>query len=109
MQQDILEKVFNGWGGLLKEMCERGMITYDIGTAKRFVVCNNLTFVSTEEARVSIIKRYFKAFAPATLIDCATFTGLKKSVILKLIEEYNIPLKTIVCEGFEYSYINDIS
>jgi hypothetical protein len=108
MERDVLEKVFHGWGGLLKEMCDRGMIAYDIGTAKRFVVCNNIRFLSMEEARVTLIKRYFKTFAPATLDDCARFTGYKKREVQRIIKENNIPLKAILCEGVEYFYIEDI-
>jgi acyl-CoA synthetase (AMP-forming)/AMP-acid ligase II len=109
MEQDVLEKVFHGWGGLLKEMCDRGMIAYDIGTAKRFVVCKDIKFLGMEEARGTLIKRYFKAFAPATIDDCARFTGYKKREVLRLIEENSIPLKSITCEGIEYFYLNDIS
>ncbi len=109
MQPEVLEKVFHGWGGLLKEMCDRGMIAYDIGTAKRFVILDRPEHMSREKARACFIERYFKAFAPATLIDCASFTGYKKREILKLIEEYGIALKSIVCEGAEYFYLNDLS
>jgi hypothetical protein len=108
MEQDVLEKVFNGWGGLLQEMCFRGMIAYDIGTAKRFVICDNVKFFSKKEARATLIRRYFKAFGPATIEDCASFTHYSKTEILRLIEEYNIPLKSVICEGTEYFYIIDL-
>jgi hypothetical protein len=109
MQLDVLEKVFHGWGGLLKDMCSRGMIAYDIGTAKRFVACGNLAFTPTRQARAAIIKRYFEAFAPATFVDCATFTGYTKTEVRGLIEEFGIPLKSVLCEGIEYYYLNDLS
>lgn len=109
MRQEVLERVFDGWGGLLKEMCNRGMIAYDIGTAKRFVILDRPEFISMEKARACFVERYFKAFAPATLNDCASFTGYKKREILKLIEEYGIALKSIVCEGAEYFYLNGLS
>ena len=38
MAEDLLEKVFYGWGGLLKEMCDRGMLVYHSGMEKRFIL-----------------------------------------------------------------------
>lgn len=108
MEEELLKKVFNGWGGLLQEMCYRGMIAYDIGTAKRFVICNNVKFSSKKEARGTFIRRYFKAFGPASIEDCASFTHYSKGEIIRLIEEYNIPLKSIMCEGIEYFYIDEL-
>ena len=107
MQEDVVAKVFHGWGGLFKEMCARGMIAYDIGRAKRFVVCDNLSFLSKDEARASTIKRYFRAYAPATIADCAAFTGYKKREVLKLIEDHCIPLRSVMCEGVEYYGLDD--
>lgn len=109
MEEDIIEKVFYGWGGLLREMSDNGMIAYDIGTAKRFVICTNIKFIDRSEARAAFIKRYFNAFGPATIEDCAYFTGYSKREILRLIEEYSIQLKTVTCEGIEYYYIKDLS
>lgn len=109
MEEDILGKVFYGWGGLLKEMADNGMIAYDIGTAKRFVTCRDVEFIDRSKARAAFIKRYFNTFGPATLGDCAYFTNYSKREILGLIEEYNIQLKTITCEGIEYYYIKDLN
>lgn len=108
MEQDLLEKVFNGWGGLLQAMCYRGMIAYDIGTAKRFVICDNVKFVSQREARAAFIRKYFNSFGPASIEDCANFTHYSKGEIIRLIEEYNIPLRSVVCEGIEYFYIKEL-
>lgn len=109
MEEDLLGKVFHGWGGLIREMSDRGMIAYDIGTAKRFVICRNIKFIDREKARAVFIGRYFSAFGPATIEDCAHFTSYSKREILRLIEENNIELKTVTCDGIEYYYIKDLS
>lgn len=109
MEQGVFEKVFSGWGGLIREMCYRGMIAYDIGTAKRFVICENVKFSSQDDARAALILRYFKAFGPATIKDCTGFTFYTQKEIFRLIEKYNIPLKSVICEGNEYFYINELS
>lgn len=108
MQQEMLEQVFHGWGGLLKEMCDRGRIAYEIGTSKRFVICENVNWVEKDQARAYFIQKYFKYFAPATIEDCASFTGYKKREISELVHKYNIPLKSVLCEGVEYYYIGDL-
>ena len=32
MEPELLDKVFYGWGGLLRDMCARGLIAYAPGT-----------------------------------------------------------------------------
>lgn len=108
MEQEVLEKVFHGWGGLIREMCDRGMIAYHIGTAKRFVLCHDVQFSDQKSARMEVIKRYFKAFGPATATDCAAFTGYRKTDVIKLIEESGMQLKSVFCEGVEYFHLTDL-
>lgn len=109
MDQELLAKVFHGWGGLLKEMCDRGMIAYEIGTAKRFVACTDVRLSDRDEARAAIITRYFRSFGPATVVDCATFTGYKKREVLDIIQRFAIPLCTVNGEGIDYHYIGELS
>lgn len=109
MEEELVKSVFHGWGGLIREMCNRGMIAYDIGTAKQFVICNNVQFMDQDEARIRLLKKYFSAFSPATLIDCAAFMGYKKSELLRLIELAGMPLQRIISDGTEYFYLNDLS
>lgn len=109
MPPDLLAKVFHGWGGLLKEMSDRGLIAYDIGTEKRFILCRDLTFLDKDEARAILIGRYFKAYAPATLDDCARFTGYPKHEVRRLIELFSLPLKSVACEGVEYFYSGELA
>ena len=102
MDQDLLEKVFHGWGGLLKEMSARGMIAYDIGTDKRFVVCRDMEPMDQDEARTALIRRYFTSYGPATIADCATFTGFMLRETRRLIEQSGMPLESALCDGVEH-------
>jgi hypothetical protein len=55
-----------------------------------------------------LLRRYFKAFGPATMDDCAYFTGWKKREIQGVIEKYDIRLKSILCENREYLYTDSL-
>jgi hypothetical protein len=98
--------VFHGWGGLIYEMNRRGIIAYVPGTAKNFVLCGKVKWMDRDKARAGLLRRYFKAFGPATADDCAYFTGWKKRDILGVIEKYNIRLKSVRFGDREYFYSN---
>lgn len=108
MSQEVMDKVFHGWGGLVREMCDRGMIAYESGTAKRFLACRDLEFMDRDDARSILIQRYFRSFAPATVDDCARFTGYPKKEIRRLIVEKGIPLRSVIGEGVEYFHLDDL-
>ena len=105
--RDVLDIVFHGWGGLIREMCHRGLIAYQSGTAKRFVACDDFEPGDCESARAEILRRYFRHLGPATLDDCAAFTGFKKSEIAALLKRRPLPLESVVCDGVEYWYMGE--
>jgi hypothetical protein len=104
MSRDEEGKIFHGWGGLIYEMNRRGIIAYVPGTAKDFVLCGKVKWTDRDQARAVLLRRYFKAFGPATLDDCAYFTGWKKREILGVVENRNVRLKTVMCGNREYFY-----
>lgn len=108
MEEKILKKVFHGWGGLIREMCNRGMIAYDGGTAKRFVICDDIDYMEQDLARIILLKRYFSTFGPATIADCAAFTGYIQREVVRLLKKGEIPLQRLVYEGTEYFYLQDL-
>ncbi|MDR1651637.1 MAG: winged helix DNA-binding domain-containing protein [Synergistaceae bacterium] len=100
--REELDKVFNGWGGLLYEMNQRGMIAYHPGTAKNFLPCAGVERMDKESARAVLLRRYFRSFGPAALEDCAAFTGYKKREIAGIIERHKIALRSVRSRGTEY-------
>jgi hypothetical protein len=107
MESELLNKVFHGWGGLLRDMCVRGMIACTPGTKKRYVTCD-LELMDKQAARVEVIRRYFKAFGPASLTDCAYFTGIRKREIVELVEEAGLPLQSIFDNDCELFYLGEL-
>lgn len=107
MEQALLERVFHGWGGLLKEMSDRGLVAYRPGTQKRFVLPDKVVFWELETARLEILTRYFRAYGPATLQDCAAFTGYGMAETRRLFQKLSCPLEELACGGERYFYCRD--
>lgn len=107
MAPELLERVFHGWGGLISEMAHRGMIAYAPGTAKRFVACDGVRFTDRDKARATLLERYFRHLGPATMDDCAVFTGFGKKTVADILAKYPLPLESVACEGAKYWYIGE--
>jgi hypothetical protein len=108
MSQDEEQNVFHGWGGLIYEMNQRGMIAYVPGTAKDFVLCRGVEWTDRDKARAVLLRRYFKAFGPATMDDCAYFTGWKKREILDAAQKHDVRLNSVLCENREYFFAGSL-
>ena len=108
MSQEEERNVFHGWGGLIYEMNQRGMIAYVPGSAKNFVPCRDVEWMDKDKARAVLLRRYFKAFGPATVDDCAYFTGWKKREILYTIEKHDVRLNSTLCENREYFFADSL-
>lgn len=109
MAEDTVGQVFQGWGGLLKEMCDRGMIAYETGTSKRFAPLEPVPFMDRDEARAALIRCYFAAFGPAAMRDCAAFTGYGMREVRRLMEVAALPLREAACDGETYFHLNDLA
>lgn len=109
MSDWLLERVFNGWGGLLKEMCDRGMLVYEAGTAKRFsAVPEAPEWLPRDEARAELVRRYFERYGPATMQDCAAFLGYRASEVASLVRRSALPLRELTCRGATLSYLGEL-
>lgn len=100
--------VFHGWGGLLQELCLQGYIAYDASTKKRFVPIGPVDFVDVVTARTEVIRQYFVNYGPATLADCAYFTGYKRYEIDQLIQGGRLALSSIECNSQLYFYLGEL-
>ncbi|MCC8181050.1 MAG: winged helix DNA-binding domain-containing protein [Planctomycetes bacterium] len=105
---ETVANIFHGWGGLLKEMCQRGMCAYTPGTEKRFVPAGQVRRVSQNKARSILLERYFRFLGPATLTDCAVFTGYKRASIHEILKKSKLPLQRIECDGQEYWHLGNL-
>lgn len=106
MDQPLLERVFYGWGGLLKEMCDRGLLVYQSGTEKRFALPGPIQWMDRDQARLAVLEQYFKTYGPADLADCAAFTGWKAAEIRRLAAQ--LPLEQVQSGEKTYFYLGDL-
>ncbi len=103
---ELLENIFHGWGGLMKEMCLRGLVAYAPGTGKHFHPCPDVVWQGQRKARLELLRRYFQRLGPATLEDCAVFTGMRRKSIEELAQK--LPLRSVECDGKEYFHIDPL-
>lgn len=108
MSRELMENVFHGWGGLLSEMCMRGMIAYQPGTAKEFTACDDFQPMDRDAARAEILRRYFRHLGPATLRDCAAFTGYGSKAVQEVLRKHPLPLKSVSCDGADYFHLGPL-
>ena len=108
MEEDLLGCVFNGWGGLIKEMSYRGLIAYEPGTQKHFLLPKEPVWMDRDEARCILMERYFTHYGPATAEDCAAFTGWRLTEVRSLLRRADLPLQSVECEGTAYYYIGSL-
>lgn len=105
MDEALLKRVFHGWGGLIKEMADRGMIAYRPGTEKRFFLPEEPAWMDRDEARLVLMERYFECFGPATEADCAAFTGYGITEVRTLLRRGGLPLRSVDIGGVPHFHV----
>ncbi len=109
MAEGLVPRIFNGWGGLLKELCDRGRLVYEAGGAKRFMLPpEEPVWMPRDEARSIFVRRYFEHFGPATVADCAAFLGYRPAEVSELIRRSGLRLREVSCDGKTYLYAGEL-
>ncbi|MDR1570538.1 MAG: winged helix DNA-binding domain-containing protein [Oscillospiraceae bacterium] len=108
VERDELERVFYGWGGLLYEMNQRGMIAMHPDTEKRFVPLENVEWMDKYKARAILFRRYFQTYGPASVYDLAAFMGLRMSEVNETLRADFPPLESVEYNGQTLYYLGDI-
>ncbi|MBR5491475.1 MAG: AlkZ family DNA glycosylase [Oscillospiraceae bacterium] len=93
---------FNPWGGLIRAMCEEGKICHKVQEKKAYSLCPRFQPMEKQDARLELLRRYFKAFGPASIKDAAAFFGFTQREIKSYLPL--LPLKEIAFEGKSYFY-----
>lgn len=91
---------FNAWGGLIRAMCESGMIAHQPQQKKAYRLCPTFAPLPRDEARLELLRRYFTHYGPASLRDAAYFFGAPQREIAPLLEL--LPLARENCDGRVY-------
>ena len=102
MDEELAHRTFYGWGGLIKEMVWRGMITCSTGTDKRYSIPDKVEWLDRDDARRALVRRYFTTFGPATKRDCAAFFGWPAAELNPILGEILPELHETAFEGQKY-------
>jgi len=105
MSPELLERVFYGWGGLVREMVMRGMIVGNAGNSKEYRLSpvGEAARMSRDDARLSMLRTYFEHYGPASIADCKYFFGnWKKPEINRLTEILMPALLATEIDGITY-------
>ena len=102
MSETLLERAFYGWGGLIKEMANRGLLACGTGTDKRYVIPSQVKWMSRDDARRVLVQRYFETFGPATTTDLRSFFLWPMSELRPVLEEILPRLALTKIDGKKY-------
>jgi hypothetical protein len=75
---EIIERVFSSWGGIFVFLAQQGKVAFRDMTSRDFDLIDAEPAQTAEEVLPGLLRRYFKAYGPATLDDAAWFFGLRR-------------------------------
>lgn len=99
--------IFDGWGGLLRPLCERGFLTYKVQEKKAFTAAPAYVPMPKTEALAEQMRRYLTHIAPATLRDIAYFFGYSQTHVKQIL--HTLPVQSFSLDGAEYFYMGDLN
>ena len=95
--------MFDSWGGGLRELCERGFVCYTAGPEKALRLCPPLEPLSAHAAQLTLARRYFTHYAPATIHDAMYFFHASAKAVRGWLAE--LPVHSAHCSGREYFWL----
>ena len=99
------ESLFNPWGGMLRALCEEGKLCYKVQEKKEFMLCPPFEPMEEKAARLTLARRYFCHYGPATIKDAAYFFGATQAQVKDWLSE--LPVSSAVCEGRTYFSLDE--
>lgn len=95
--------MFHPWGGGLRELCERGFLSYLAREEKVLCLAPEFTPLPREEAELELARRYFTHFGPATVHDAQYFFHTAAAQVKGWLAR--LPVSETECGGKTYFYI----
>lgn len=104
MTEQEESSMFDGWGGGIREMCERGFMNYVVGEKKSFCLSPAFTPIPEKEAKLEMARRYFTHMGPSTVHDAMYYFHATAAEVGDWLSR--LPISTASCEGRTYYYID---
>lgn len=96
--------MFDGWGGGIREMCERGFMNYVVQEKKAFCLSPAFTPIPEREAALEMARRYFTHMGPSTVHDAMYYFHAPAAQVRDWLSR--LPVSAAECEGRTYYYID---
>lgn len=100
MTESESKSLFDPWGGLIRALCEQGLICHNVQEKKAYRLCPVFEPMEARDARLELARRYFRHFGPATVRDAAYFFGWTQTQIKALLRE--LPVDSFHLDGKDY-------
>jgi len=75
----IVATMFSSWGGIFVHLAGLGKVAFRDMTSRDFDLIDAQPIQTSEEVLPGLLRRYFKAYGPATLDDAACFFGFSRA------------------------------
>ncbi len=95
--------VFNGWGGLIRELAEDGRICYKAQEKKELRLCPPAEKVDPSQAQLELMRRYLAHYGPVALKDASYFFCVPQAKLRAYMEQ--LPCESVQIEGKTCFYI----
>lgn len=103
MAEEEEERVFSGWGGVIRLLAESGVLCVSADVNRAYLRCPNLPDTPREQADAELLRRYVTHYGPVTLHDAVYFFRWSQKKIRALLD--GLQVKTLTCEGRAYYYL----
>lgn len=103
MTADEEERVFSGWGGVIRLLAESGVLCVSADVNRAYIRCPVLPSIPREQAEQALMERYVRHYGPVTLHDAMYFFRWTQKKIRDLLTA--LPVQTLTCQGRTYYYL----
>lgn len=100
MTESESKSLFDPWGGMIRALCEQGLICHKAQEKKAYQLCPAFEPMEAQKARLELARRYFTHFGPATVKDAAFFFGWTQAQVKALLQ--NLPVESFHLDGKDY-------
>ena len=103
---DDIDMVFSSWGGIFVKLARQGRVAFRDMTSRDFDLISAEPTLARDEALPQVLRRFFKAYGPATIEDATWFFGFQKEK--KLISDLDLSeLDRLEVGKKTYYYLDD--
>lgn len=102
-----IDSLFSPWGGIFVYLARLGKVAFRDMTSRDFDLIDAEPTQTRDEVLPELLRRFFKAYGPATLADAAWFFGLQKEAAKELSAMDLDEFSRLEYNGNVYYYVDD--